>query len=277
MRRALSLMSGLLLLLLCVWPAGVHAQDKPTAIYTVAIVPVVPPSEIKRRWQPLLDRLNQDSGLHFRFRFYKDFQSFEKGLAQGEPDFAVMSPLQTWRMRQHYLPALRGNVAMNGIVVVHKDSPIRQLADLHERTLSLPDGGNHAANLLVLQGLKEQKIMPDLRPVKTENNAVRSVLLGKADAAIINNYTLKFVPDGLSVQLRIIHQTVDLPPPPISASLRLRPEVVAQMKAAMLRLQEREPQLLQSIMMPVIVEADLERDYSIMGKLLPLEADNGSY
>lgn len=278
MPRAMSLASGLLLLLLCGWPAGfAHAQDKALTTYTVAVIPVVPPSEIKRRWQPVLDRLNHDTGLSFRFRFYEDFQGFENGLVHDEADFAVMSPLQIWRMRQHYRPLLRGNLVMAGIVVVPKDSRIHQLSELQGQALSLPEGDNHAANLFVLQSLKEQKITPELRPVKTENNALRSVLLGKADAAIINNYTLKFVPAGMTEQLRIIHQTVELPPPPISNNLRVPAEDVQKVKAAMLKLQETQPQLLQSILMPGIVEADLERDYSIVGKLLPVEAGNGSH
>ncbi|MDQ8036662.1 MAG: phosphate/phosphite/phosphonate ABC transporter substrate-binding protein [Pedobacter sp.] len=276
MCRAASFASGLLLLLLCSWTAGfAHAQDKAATAYSVAVIPVVPPSEIKRRWQPVLDQLGHDTGLHFRFRFYEDFQDFENGLAHDEADFAVMSPLQIWRQRQRYRPQLRGSLLMSGIVVVQKSSPIRQLADLQGRTLSLPDGDNHAANLFVLQTLKEQKITPELRTVKTENNALRSVIIGKADAAIINNYTLKFVPPGMTEQLRIIHQTVDLPPPPIAASLRLPAEDLQKVKAAMLRLQETHPELLQSILMPDIVEADLERDYSIVGKLIPAEAGNG--
>lgn len=286
MRLAVSLVSGLLLLLLCGWPAGfAHAQDqareqtqgKAGTTYTVAVVPVVPPSEIKRRWQPVLDRLSRDTGLHFRFRFYKDFQEFENSLIQNEADFAVMSPVQLWRLRQHYQPQLRGNMAMTGIVVVQKDSRIDRLASLQGQTLSLPDGANHAANILVLQTLKEQKITPELRQAKSENNALRSVLLGKADAAIINNYSLKFLPLGMAEQLRIIHQTVELPPPPICANARVPPEDVQRVKVAMLKLKETQPQLLESILMPGLLEADFERDYSIVGKLLPAGAINGRH
>lgn len=275
------LVMSVLLLCLCAWPAGpAHAQEIPNktgSSYSVAVIPVVPPSEIKRRWQPLLDTLSRDSGLHFRFRFYEDFQDFEAGLSRDEVDFAVMSPLQVWRFRQRYRPQLRGTLTLSGIVVVQKSSSIQQLADLAGHTVSLPDGDNHAANLFVLRSLKEQKIITELRPVKTENNAMRSVLLGKADAAIINNYTLKFVPPDMIKQLRIIYQTAELPPPPIAASLRVPADDVQKMKSALLRLKDTHPELLQDTLMTGMTEADFERDYSIVGKLLPGEAGNGSH
>ncbi|MGH8492754.1 MAG: phosphate/phosphite/phosphonate ABC transporter substrate-binding protein [Moraxellaceae bacterium] len=280
MRRAAYLAPGLslLLLLVCGWPAeSARAQEKPEITYSVAVIPVVPPSETKRRWQPLLDQLARDTGLHFRFRFYEDPKSFENGLIHDEADFAVMSPLQAWRLRNLYRPQLRGNLALIGIVVVQKDSRIRQLSDLQGRALTLQEGDNHSANLLVLQSLKEQKITPQLRLVKTESNALRSVVLGKTDAAIVNNYALKFIPSGINAQLRIIYQTADLPPPPIAASLRLPAEDLQKVKTAMLRMQETHPELLQGILMPDLVEADLERDYGIVGKLLPSEAGNGNH
>ncbi len=268
------LLLSLLLLLAASGPAC--ARETAAPAYTIAIIPVVPASETKRRWQPVLDQLNRDTGLHLHFRFYEDFQRFENGLARDEPDFAVMSPLQAWRFRSHYRPQLRGHLMLTGIVVVPKDSPIQQLADLQGHSLSLPEGKNHPANLFVLQSLKEQKITPLLHLVKTESNALRSVTLGKADAAIINNYTLKFVPADMTRQLRIIHQTTDLPPPPIAASLRLPAQDLQKIRSAMLRYPQTHPDLLQDSLMPDIVEADLERDYGVVGKLFPGEGGNGN-
>jgi phosphonate transport system substrate-binding protein len=259
------------------------AQGRPapekttTTVYSVAVIPVLPASEIKRRWQPVLDQLAQETGLHFRFRFYEDFAGFESGLAHSEPDFAVMAPLHAWRYRNRYRPLLHGRLPLTGLVVVQKSSPLKQLAELQGRRLSLQEGSNLSANSFVLQTLRGQKIEPELLPVKTESNALRSVVMGRADAAIINNYALKFVPAGILEQLRIIHSTEDLPPPPITGSVRLPAEDVQKVKAAMLHFQESHPQLLQDILMPDIVEADVERDYSMVGKLLPDEAGNGNH
>ena len=53
--------------------------------YSVAVVPALPATEIKRRWQPLLDQLSHDTGFVLHFRFYADNEQFEEGLLHGEP------------------------------------------------------------------------------------------------------------------------------------------------------------------------------------------------
>lgn len=280
MRRTLLPFLGLLacLLLACFGPApAAHAQAAATGPdYSVAILPVMPPSEIKRRWQPLLDQLTRETGLRFHFRFYEDFESFNAGLLKEEADFAVMSPLHIWRLRNHYRPQLRGSLPLTGMVVVRQDSPVHQLADLRGRHIAIQEGDNLSANILVGQTLREQKIEINLRLVKTESNALRSVVLGKADAAVVNNYILKFLPPEIVTQIRILYRTADLPPPPIAVSNSVNFDDVKKVKVALLHLRETHAALLEGILMPDITEADMERDYSIVGKLIPGEAGNAS-
>lgn len=279
MRRTLPLAYGLTALLVLLGNAlclPARAQEGMARTYTISVIPAVPPSDTKRRWQPLLDQLARDTGLHFRFRFYDDFRGFEAGLESTDPDFAIMSPVQVWRLRHSYRPFLRSSLGLTSVVVVQKESNIRQLSDLEKRTLTMQPGETLATNPLLLHKLKEEGITPLLLPAKTESNALRSVVMNKADAALVSNYAMKLMPSGFLPQLRIIHQTPELPPPALCANQRVPAADVAKIKAAMLKLQEAQKQLLQSILMADIAEADLDRDYSIVGKLLPPEADNGS-
>jgi ABC-type phosphate/phosphonate transport system substrate-binding protein len=278
MRRTVPLAYGLITLLVLLGTAlcpPARAQEPAARAYTVSVIPAVPPSDIKRRWQPLLEQLSRETGLHFHFRFYDDFQAFEAGLDSTEPDFVIMSPVQVWRLRHSYRPFLRSNLGLIGMVVVQKESDIRQLSDLEKRTLTMQPGETLAANPLLLHRLKEQGITPLLLAAKTESNALRSVVMRKADAALVSNYAMKLMPSGFLPQLRIIHQTLELPPPALCASQRIPTADVAKVKAAMLKFQGAQTQLLQSILMTDITEADLDRDYSIVGKLLPSEAGNG--
>lgn len=279
MRRTLLPLLGLLACLFaCLLPGpATHAQAAAAAReYSVAIIPVMPPSEIKRRWQPLLDQLSRETGLRFRFHFYEDFESFDTALQHEDPDIAVMSPLHMWRMRTHYKPQLRGSMGLTGMVVVRHDSNIRQLADLRGRQLAIQEGDNLSANILVSQVLRDQKIEPDLKFVRTESNALRSVVLGKADAAVVNNYILKFLPPEIVNQIRIVYRTADLPPPPIASSSHVGADDAKKIRASLLHLRETHAPLLEGILMPDIMEADMERDYSIVGKLIPGEAGNAS-
>lgn len=268
--RPLRLLFALLLLL-----AGskVAAADR-EAGWTVSVVPIMPAAEIKRRWQPVLDQIAHDSGLQLRFRFHEDFAAFERAMARGESDFVVASAVQTWRLRQVYRPILRGRLPLTGLVVVRHDSPLQRLSDLGGRVLCIQAGNEISSNLLVLQTLREQKLAVTINPLNTESSALRSVLRGKSDAAVINNYLMGLLPPDIAPRLRVIHRTLDLPPPAISASTRTPADTVDRFRRGMLRLRETHPSLLDAILMPDLTEADLDRDYANVGKLIPAEAGN---
>lgn len=264
-------------LLLCQIFCGLtaHAQTSVTTTdYVIALTPDIPPSEVKRRGQSVLNQLARDTGLNFHFRFYEDLDSFESGLMRDEADFAVLSPVQVWQLRNHYRPQLRNGLPMTVLVVTHKDSSLKQLSDLRGRSLALQQGESLSASLFIHQALREQKIDTHLKMVRSESNALRSVVLGKSDAAIVNNYTLKLLPAEIMAQIRVIYRTLELPPPAIAANIRLPAEDIQKVKNALLRLRETRSPLLDVILMPDIVEADFDRDYGALGSVLNGEAQN---
>lgn len=275
MRLALRLCHALLTGLL-LGPVLLHAATPATghAGYTVAIIPVMPPSETKRRWQPLLDQLGRDTGLAFQLRFHDSVENFEKSLGKGEVDLVVASPLITWRERDRYRPLVRGRDPLTGIVIVARESPVNALRDLQGKRLAQQEGERHSANLLVSKTLREQRIAITPLFTSSENNALRSVLLGKAEAAVVNNYLLKLLPPEIGARVRIIHRMADLPPPPIAALRSLPAADLAKVKAALLQLRQTHPALLEGILMPHMVDAAPE-EYSGIGKLLSLEGGNG--
>lgn len=272
-------LARLLLAVLLALPATLlppRAQAAPAAReYTVSVIPIMPPAEIKRRWQPVLDEATRATGLRFRFHFYLDFARFEQGLASEEIDFAMASPVVIWNMRDRYRPLLRGRTPLVGQVVVRRDSPLQALPDLSRHSLALQEGSTLSTNLLVLRTLREQKIAYEARYVNTESSALRSVVLGRNDAALVNNYLLQLVPPGILPRLRIIHSAADLPPPALLASRQTPPEVVQKFRDALFALRDSKPAMLDSILMADIANADLERDYGVMERLLAPEADGG--
>lgn len=191
-----------------------------------------------------------------------------------EADFAVLSPVQVWQLRNHYRPQLRNGLPMTVLVVTHKDSSLKQLSDLRGRSLALQQGESLSASLFIHQALREQKIDTHLKMVRSESNALRSVVLGKSDAAIVNNYTLKLLPAEIMAQIRVIYRTLELAPPAIAANIRLPAEDIQKVKNALLRLRETRSPLLDVILMPDIVEADFDRDYGALGSVLNGEAQN---
>lgn len=256
----LSLLAGLL-------PGALRAQPAARE-YTVAVIPIMPPAEVKRRFQPVLDAATRSTGLRFRFHFHKDFKRFEQGLNAEEVDFAVGSPVLTWQVRDSYRPILRGRLPLVGQVVVRRDSPLQQLGDLAGHSLGFQEGGALSTNLFVLRTLREQKVAYRPQPLNTESSALRAAFLRRNDAALVNNYLMQLVPANVARQLRVIHNAPDLPPPAIMASRQTPAEVVQKFRDALLALRETQPALLESILMPDLMEADLERDYGIMARHL---------
>lgn len=259
------------LLLLCLLagllPAALRAQPA-ARDFTVAVIPIMPVAEVKRRFQPLLDEVTRRTGLRYRFHFYKDFARFEQGLNAEEVDFVVASPVLTWQLRDRYRPLLRGHLPLVGLIVVRRDSPLQQLPDLAGRSLGFQEGGALSTNLFVLRALREQKIAYQPQPLNTESSALRAAFLRRNDAALVNNYLMQLVPADVARQLRVIHTAPDLPPPAIMASRQTPAEAVQKFRDTLLGLRESRPDLLESILMPGIVEADLERDYGIMARHL---------
>lgn len=257
-----------LLALLAGLPAATLAAGPAPREYTVAVIPIMPPAEVKRRWQPILDEATRATGLRFRFHFYPDFARFEQGLMADEVDFAMASPVVIWNVREHYRPLFRGRMPLLGQVVVRHDSPLQALPDLAGHTLGLQEGTTLSTNLLVLRTLREQKIAFEPHYMNTESSALRSVVLGRNDAALVNNYLMQLVPPGILPRLRVIHTASELPPPAMLACRQTPAEVALKFRDALFGLRTANPALLDSIFMADITDADLDRDYGVMGRLL---------
>lgn len=235
--------------------------------YAVAMLPLLPPAEIRRRWQPLLDRINRDSGLRLHFVYYKDNAAFDQAIAQGKAEFAVLTPLQAWRQRGLYRPLLRSGVAMTGLIVVRADSPLQQLSDLQNRTLALHAGDNQTISLFLQKNLAQQTLQVRWQPSHSASNALRSVLLGRADAAISDNFALRCLPPAMAQQLRSIHTIISLPAPPLAARIDLPAADVTRLYNAIMDLQKTQPKLLHEALLDEVTGADLERDYAPVAQL----------
>lgn len=269
-----------LVLLVCLLTpvAALRAHAEPAVTdYSVAVVPAIPPSDIKRRWQRLLDQLGHDTGLHFHFRFYEDNQAFEAGMQRREADFAMLGPVQLWKLRSQYRPLVRDSLPLVGMVVVAKAGPLQQLTDLNGKRLGIPDGTDFAANVFLRQALADARTEPVMVPVHTQSNGFRNVIVGKVDAATVNNYSIRLLPAEITRQLRIIHSSSELPPPAFSVAVHVTAEDAQKVKNAFLHFRQTHPEMLESALMPNIVEADFDRDYAMLAKLMAPEAGNAPH
>ena len=258
-------------LALSAWAASMTAGHATEPTFTVAVVPQFAPVRVYKDWQPLLDRLEQATGYHFKLLTYAKIPDFETALLKGVPDLAYMNPynMVMARKEQGYRPLVRDRRLLNGILVVRRDSPITALSQLDGKTLAFPAANAFGASLLIRAELADKHL--DIRPeyVGSHQNVYRAVARGDAAAGGGIKETLAREPAALQAQLRVLYTTPGVPPHPLAANPRLKEAEGQKIVAALLALHGTPEgrRLLDATFLSDPVRADFARDYAPLEKL----------
>lgn len=258
-------------LVLCVVAGAAIAAEPGKASYSLAVVPQFRAEEIHRDWSPVLERLRVATGASFNLRIAADIPKFEESVLAGEPDFAYMNPYHQVMARraQGYAPLLRDSTPLKGILMVRTDDPIKSARELDGKEVAFPAPNAFGASLWIRALLAERekiRIVPVY--VKTHANAFRHVATGKAAAAGGIAATLAEEPEELRAALRVLLETPDVAPHPLSAHPRV-PEAIRRAVVETLLAMTRDAggqSLLKDIQLPNPVRADHARDYQPLEK-----------
>jgi phosphonate transport system substrate-binding protein len=258
---------GLLLLAFLVgpWANKLHADDN---VYTLAIVPQYSPLIIHRNWQPLLARLQRDTGISLKIKTYNNFRQFLSALHSGEPDFSYLAPyhLVLARRAQGYKPLLRDDSKqLVGLLLVRKDSPLNSVHELDGKTIAFPSPNAFAASLYMRNWLREE-VGIDFTPryVGTHDNVYRHIIRGQVHAGSGVNSTLSSQPAALQQRMRVLYEVPGVAAHPFSVHPRVPGKIQTIMQEAMLKLM-KDPEgrhLLNTVQFAKPVKADYQRDYS---------------
>jgi phosphonate transport system substrate-binding protein len=238
----------------------------------VSVVPQFQPVELQRTWGPALERLEQELGVHFNLRIAKDIPAFEDDFKNGRSDLVFLNPyhMVMARKAQAYEPVVRDVTPLAGLLVVHKDDPVRSVQDLKGKDIAFPAPNAFGASLWIRALLHEQHKVPFQSVyARTHTNAYRQVLVGRAAAAGGIRATLDREPDEVRKQLRVLMETPAVPPHPLA----VHPKVSPALRLALGKAFERwrgdaaGQALLQGIQMPRPVAASYARDYAPLEKL----------
>ncbi|OOZ38192.1 hypothetical protein BOW53_16320 [Solemya pervernicosa gill symbiont] len=118
---------------------------------TFGVVPQQSATKLARLWGPFLKQLGELSGYEIRFRTATDIPTFEQRVSLGEYDLAYMNPYHytVFHRSPGYMAfAKERDKQIQGIVIVHKDSPITQISDLDKQVVAFPSPGAFAASIL---------------------------------------------------------------------------------------------------------------------------------
>jgi len=197
------------LALACARPVSsqAQAQAKEAGGLRLGVVPYLPVRRLLSLYQPIADLAARVLAQPVRIFSAPDFERFIEEARRGEFDLVgVSGHIARILQREHgALPLARAAAALESVIVVPHDSPLRQLSELKGRRIAVSD--RLALHVLIaLRLLRNQGLNPGtdttLVASGSQANALTRLELGEADAAIGSVVTIRQLKPELSARIR---------------------------------------------------------------------------
>ncbi|MFW2374194.1 MAG: phosphate/phosphite/phosphonate ABC transporter substrate-binding protein [Gammaproteobacteria bacterium] len=213
-------------------------------IYSIGVVPQFETRQMQVIWKPIISELEQRTGFKFDLQGSPNIPEFEKEFISGKFDFAYMNPYHILiaASSQGYIPILRDHSRqLNGVLVVRKDSGIKDVKQLDGKVLAFPSPNALGASLLMRADLFDKfhiQIQP--RYVKTHDSVYLNVVLGQASAGGGVSKSLNQQPTQIYDALRIIYKTQGIAPHPFTVHPRVAKSVRQEVYKAFIAMGKSE-------------------------------------
>jgi len=204
---------------------------------SLGVVPQQSASKLARLWTPVAEYLSEKTGHNVRFVTAKDIPTFEKRLAAGDYDIAYMNPYHYTVFSQtpgYQAFARQKNKRIKGIVVVQKDSPLKNLVELKGKSLAFPSPAAFAASVLPRSHLHTEGISFTPSYVSSHDSVYLAVARGFFPAGGGVMRTFNNTDPAIRSQLKVLWTTEPYTPHALAAHHRLPSSVVEDILAAML-------------------------------------------
>lgn len=184
-------------------------------VYTFGVHPLHNPKRLFEVYQPMIDYINKRLvGSELRLEASKDYPSYDKKLFAGYFDFALPNPYQTITAAEHgykIFGKMGDDKNFRGIILVRKDSNIKNISDLKGKIVSYPAPTALAGTMMPQWYLYQNGI--------NINKDITNSYVGSQESSIMNVYLGKSAAAATW-------------PPPWNAFIKERPEVA---KAVMIK------------------------------------------
>ena len=252
--------------MLSISPLSASAEE---TVYRFGVVPQFEPRKLANIWIPIIQELERRTGLKFRMVGSPKIPDFEVAFLSGDFDFAYMNPYHAMLAgeQQGYVPLVRdGGRRLSGVLVVSKDSPIQNIAELKGQKMAFPAPNALGASLLMradLESIHSIKVKPLY--VQTHSSVYLNVILNKVAAGGGVLGTLKNQKQEIQDKLRIIYTTREMVPHPLTAHPRVPQKHREAVRQAFLDMAATEEgrALLENIPMKRAIPATLD-DYKAL-------------
>ena len=228
--------------------------------YSFGIVPQQAASTLAKTWAPILAYLQTRTGYKLHFTTAKNIPAFEENLAGGKYDFAYMNPYHYVMFHRHsgyQAFAKAKDKKIQGIIVVHKDSPLKTIRELNNKVVAFPSPLAFAASMIPRADLSRQRINFTPRYVSSHDSVYRNV----ADKNFIAGggvvRTFEATADEVRSQLRILYTTKGYTPHAFAAHPKIPAKVIRDIMKAMQGMSETDAgrKLLAELKIKAISEA----------------------
>lgn len=214
-------------------------EQEEARIYKFSVVPQQSASKTAMIWKPILRYLHEKTGHKFQLKTAGTIPIFESRLEKEEADFSYMNPYHyaTFHEKSGYNAIAKAkDRQIHGIVVVHKDSPIKKLEELSGKILAFPSPAAFAASILPRGYMKKQNIDITPKYVSSHDSVYLNVARGRFVAGGGINRTLNNAAPEIRDNLRILWSSPGYTPHAIAAHSRVDPKVVAAVQEAFVTL-----------------------------------------
>lgn len=163
----------------------------------VSAIPDEAPTELQRKFKPLGDYLQKETGLQVQFTPVTDYAAVVEGLANKKIDLAWLGGFTYVQAKQRtqgqVLPIVQRaeDEKFTSKFIVPADSPAKSLADLKGKTFTFGSASSTSGHLMPRYFLLKEGIQPD-RDFKAvafsgaHDATVAFVAAGRADAGVLN-------------------------------------------------------------------------------------------
>ncbi|TAN53937.1 MAG: phosphate/phosphite/phosphonate ABC transporter substrate-binding protein [Methylococcaceae bacterium] len=230
-----------------------YSNIPPSALreYVFGVFPLHNPERLQEIFGPLLDYLSENTpGVSFRLEASRNYAAFEEKLYDRAFDFALSNPYQTVNALPHgyqVFGKMGDDDNFRGIILVRKDGPVRDIADLKGKAVAFPAPTALAAALLPQFFLQTHGIDVlrdlDIRYVGSQESSIMNVYLGYAAAGA--TWSLPWLaysrehPD-MAAQLDARWQTEALPSNGLLVRDDVSPDLALHVKALLLELHQNQ-------------------------------------
>lgn len=150
--------------------------------YVFAIHPLHNPARLFEVYGPLVDYLNRNiPDVVFKLEASRNYEEFEKKLYGRKLDFALPNPYQTLNALDHgyhVIAKMGDDYKFTGIILVRRDSGIRNVTDLKGKRVSYPASTALAATMMPQYYLQTHGI--------DVNRDIENLYVGSQESSIMN-------------------------------------------------------------------------------------------